>query len=368
MSNLLLQNAGIDTFFEDDHGGLELEGDFFADVFPHDPWGDTMCSEIDEDDLPLTNYLLKFNGDEEEPWESGEELSVEGESVGDHDEEIFELGWANTVDLETAMFDAVDFSHEKENPVDKVDLGRKRVSPVKKTGKNDKKEPVEKSVVVDIARKQAKNPAVKNIVKVADLVQSGVKSKKATTDTNLTKKECQKSQATVKTQAEKAKDQRERKKQYVKELQDTITELKRDKANLQQVTTQLNDKIESLREEVSYLKGVITNQSELATILRSVANTPGISISCSILQEDKGNSGKNNKRKCDPAGKEGVNLNDNSKKRKMDKDVTGEMEINAGVCVHVQSGKVSLEFCAECSKKANGILSQGAVSEQGEHQ
>lgn len=323
-----------------------------------------MCSEVDEDDLPLTNYLLKFSGEEEEPWESGEELSVGGDSVGDYNDEMFELGWAlGPEDLDTGMFDAVKPNYEKEKSSNKKKLGKKKLSPA--SGIAAKKELTEKNVVVD-NKKQAKNSSVKNIFKVSDSVQSGVKSTNTTNTAgtkvavnsacNSTKKEPQKSLPTAKSQAEKAKEQRERKKKYVQELQDTIAELKRDKAGLQQVTVQLSEKIESLKDEISYLKGVITNQSELATILRSVANSPGISISCSVLHDSESNSGKNHKRKFDPAGKEGENMGqDNNKKRKVDKNVV-ETGNNAGVCVHVQSGKVSLEFCAECSKKANSIL------------
>ena len=364
MSNALLQNTGIETFLNvEDSDLLGLEDGPFRDFssFTDVSWTDEMCSEVDEDDLPLTNYLLKFSGEEEEPWESGEELSVGGDSVGDYNDEMFELGWAlGPEDLDTGMFDAVKPNYEKEKSSNKKKLGKKKLSPAR--GMAAKKEPTEKNVVVD-NKKQTKNSPVKNIFKVSDSVQSAVKSTNAA-DTkvvvsgacNSTKKEPQKSLPTAKSQAEKAKEQRERKKKYIQELQDTIAELKRDKADLHQVTVQLSEKIESLKDEISYLKGVITNQSELATILRSVANSPGVSISCSVLRDSEDNSGKNNKRKFDPAGKKGENMGqDNNKKMKVDKN-TVEIGNNAGVCVHVQSGKVSLEFCAECSKKANSIL------------
>ena len=198
-------------------------------------------------------------------------------------------------------------------------------------------------------QKQKKTSDPKNVIKAAYTVHFNEK----VTNVSLERSKNGPLKTTIKTQAEKAKEQRQRKKKFVQELQDTIDELKQEKAGLQQVNTQLNDKIGSLQEEISYLKGVIANQSELAKILRSVANIPGISINCSVLKNDQGEMGKNNKRKCVPAGKKGVNLSDeNAKKRRMDIEVNGELENNAGVCVHVQSGKVSLEFCPECSKKA----------------
>ena len=416
MSNFLLQNAGISAFFEDDD-------DFFGE--------DTaMCSEVDDDDLPLTNYLLKFDVGEEEPWDSTEDLSVGGESVDERD--IFGLG-CEVVDDEGVAF-TFESGHWNEDASDRAELVEKEVCRAKNKDYHRKEESVKSSGIVDLNnQKQTTTLDPKNVVEGACVVHSKVKATNVsiTEDTfepgspnpadletdmldhvgevfslenkvSPDKAELEVSQAkrkgkdlsiqkpkktsdpknviktaytvhsnekvtnvslerskngplktTIKTQAEKAKEQRQRKKKFVQELQDTIEELKQEKAGLQQVNTQLNDKIGSLQEEISYLKGVIVNQSELAKILRSVANIPGISINCSVLKNDQGEMGKNNKRKCVPAGKKGVNLCDEStKKRRMDIEVNGELENNAGVCVHVQSGKVSLEFCPECSKKA----------------
>ena len=416
MSNFLLQNAGISAFFEDDD-------DFFGE--------DTaMCSEVDDDDLPLTNYLLKFDVGEEEPWDSTEDLSVGGESVDERD--IFGLG-CEVVHDEGVAF-TFESGHWNEDAPDRAELVEKEVCQAKNKDNHGKEESVKSSVIVDLNnQKQTTTLDPKNVVEAACVVHSKVKgtnvsfaedtfepgspnpedletdvldhvgevfglenevspdkvefevsqakkkgndlsiqkqkktsdpknvikaaytvhSNEKVTNVSLERSKNGPLKTTIKTQAEKAKEQRQRKKKFVQELQDTIDELKQEKAGLQQVNTQLNDKIGSLQEEISYLKGVIANQSELAKILRSVANIPGISINCSVLKNDQGEMGKNNKRKCVPAGKKGVNLSDeNAKKRRMDIEVNGELENNAGVCVHVQSGKVSLEFCPECSKKA----------------
>ena len=416
MSNFLLQNAGISAFFEDDD-------DFFGE--------DTaMCSEVDDDDLPLTNYLLKFDVGEEEPWDSTEDLSVGGESVDERD--IFGLGCEMVHDEGVAF--TFESGHWNEDAPDRAELVEKEVCQAKNKDNHGKEESVKSSVIVDLNnQKQTTTLDPKNVVEVACVVHSKVKatnvsfaedtfeagspntedletdvldhvgevfglenevspdkvefevsqakkkgndlsiqkqkktsdpknvikaaytvhSNEKVTNVSLERSKNGPLKTTIKTQAEKAKEQRQRKKKFVQELQDTIDELKQEKAGLQQVNTQLNDKIGSLQEEISYLKGVIANQSELAKILRTVANIPGISINCSVLKNDQGEMGKNNKRKCVPAGKKGVNLSDeNTKKRRMDIEVNGELENNAGVCVHVQSGKVSLEFCPECSKKA----------------
>ena len=416
MSNFLLQNVGIGAFFADDD-------DFFGE--------DTaMCSEVDDDDLPLTNYLLKFDVGEEEPWDSTEDLSVGGESVDERD--IFGLG-CEVVDDEGVAF-TFESGHWNEDAPDRAELVVKEVCRAKNKDNHGKEESVKSGVIVDLnnqkqttivdpknvvegacvvhskvkatnvsfaedtfepgspnpedldtdvldhvgevfglenevspdkvefevsqankkvndlsIQKQKKTSDPKNVIKAAYTVHSNEKA----TNVSLVRSKNGPLKTTIKTQAEKAKEQRQRKKKFVQELQDTIEELKQEKAGLQQVNTRLNDKIGSLKEEISYLKGVIANQSELAKILRTVADIPGISINCSVLKNEQGELGKNNKRKYVPAGKKGVNLSDeNTKKRRMNVEVNGELENNAGVCVHVQSGKVSLEFCPECSKKA----------------
>ena len=310
-----------------------------------------MCSVVDEDDLGLTNYLLKCNGDEEEPWESCEEISVGGESFGDHDGDIFELGWSlGPDDLDPEPF-KVDIkpTYQKNEPASEVKRAKGNSSTPEKC---EKKQPSEENVVSESESDHSSDVCEVESVKVA--------SKPVVTVRSVCKNSAKIEQRPAKSKAEKAKALRERKKKYVEELEDTVAQLNRDKEGLQQVTIQLGEKIESFREEISYLKGVIANQSELAAILRSVANTPGIAISCRALENNEC-SGKvgNSKRKRDDSGKIESNLdNKNSKKQKQkqNSDTMGELNGKAGVCVHVQSGKVSVEFCAECSKKANGIL------------
>ncbi|XP_078352547.1 uncharacterized protein LOC144637292 isoform X1 [Oculina patagonica] len=375
MSNTLLQNAGFETFLNiEDFEDPAIEDDLFGEIssFTHDIWTNTECNKMEDDDLPLTKYLLQFH--DEEQWDSEGEFSVEGESF-ENETGVEPLGWAmEPVDLDTEIFDSEEVTCDKtdasskEEEVKELKGSAKKSSPV---GKASKVENLQDVVVRENCKKQdfkKKTTAGKNVANVDSLpsggntVKSKVESQSAVKNVSNPGMESQKSLTYAKTQAEKAKAQRERKKKYVKELQDTIEELKKDKAGLQKVNTQLNERVEALMDEIRYLKGVITNQSELATILRSVANTPGISLSCSVLQDSEGNDGKTLKRKCENppknSGKKGVNLRqENNKKRKVDKNANVEMSpVDAGVCVHVQSGKVSLEFCAECSKKANSVI------------
>lgn len=312
-----------------------------------------MCSEVDDDDLPLTNYLLKFDVGEEEPWDSTEDLSVGGESVDERD--IFGLGCEMVHDEGVAF--TFESGHWNEDAPDRAELVEKEVCQAKNKDYHRKEESVKSSGIVDLNnQKQTTTLDPKNVVEAACVVHSkvkatnvsiaedtfepgspnpadletdvldhggevfslenevspdkaelevsqakrkgndlGIQKQKKTSDpknvikaaytvhfnekvTNVSLERSKNGplKTTIKTQAEKAKEQRQRKKKFVQELQDTIEELKQEKAGLQQVNTQLNDKIGSLQEEISYLKGVIANQSELAKILRSVANIPEI--------------------------------------------------------------------------------------------
>lgn len=147
-----------------------------------------------------------------------------------------------------------------------------------------------------------------------------------------------------------AKQNREKKKKYVSELEDTVEELKKENASLQRNMEQMKKTFEDMMTEIGYLKGVIANQSELSSLLKHIGSVPGVQfVSSSLLQsgEEQGNS-TCMKRKQESGGK---NNCVSGKKRKTGNLPSAVKE--AGVCLHVRSGKVSLEFCADCNKKAN---------------
>ena len=371
MSNSPLQNAGFETFsniaaFEDP----DFEDDFFGGIpsFTQDIWTNSKCKGMEnDDDLPLTKYLLQFNDDE--GWNSEEEQSMEGDSF---ECERGGFGWdIDPIDLDANAFE--DSGLTQDTP-DKPKQGKEEVvvkerNSVGKSTKMKKSDHKEGKCNYDLDENESlkkRNPG-KNTVKFHSVQSKEISTKAVAQCKEVFKKstnstaEKQKPLSTSKTQAEKAKQQRERKKKYIQELEDTIETLKRDKAMLKQASTQLHDKIEGLQDEIHYLKGVIQNQSELATILRSVANTPGISISCGVLQDSGGSDGKANKRKyndhAEDSGEKDCNMHHKRNKRKKEESSGDKISsTDAGVCVHVQSGKVSLEFCAECSKKANGAI------------
>lgn len=350
MSNWLVSNTGTETLNVEDFVFGSEESIFGGfSTLTRVSWQAKMCSEVDEDDLSLTNYLLKRNDvDDEEAWESGEELRIGGDSFGDTGGGLFELAWSlHPEDLDTSTYEVSKLSYEEDKRREASEVELVKEDPSKKKQLSKKKVVADCDITLESDESD-----------VCEVKSMKTPSRTPRAVKNVRNNSSKVEQSPAKTQAEKAKAQRAKKKKYVEELQDTITQLNTDKAGLQQVTMQLTEKIENLREEVSYLKGVIANQSELAAILRTVSNTPGIEISCSALQDNEC-SGKVNKRKSDLSSETESNVDGkNSKKRKTNGEVNGK----AGVCVHVQSGKVSVEFCAECSKKANGILSKAKGS------
>lgn len=371
MSNSPLRNAGFETY--SNISALEnpdFEDDLFGGIpsFTQDIWTNSKCKEMDDDDdLPLTKYLLQFNDDER--WNSEEELSLEGDGF---ECESGGFGWdIDPIDLADGddsglTLDTPD--KPKQDKEEEVIEERNSFEKSTQVKKSDVEERTKFSCDLDEEEVLKKNNSGKNNAKVHS-VQSSKKSirtvpqrKEVVKKSANSTAQQQKSLTTSKTQAEKARQQRERKKKYVQELEDTIETLKKDKAQLKQANTQLNDRIGGLHDEIRYLKGVIQNQSELANILRSVANTPGISISCSVLQDKDVSDGKVNKRKyndhTEDSREKVCNIHNKRNKKKKMEETSGDKVTSfvAGVCVHVQSGKVSLEFCAECSKKANGVI------------
>ena len=154
-----------------------------------------------------------------------------------------------------------------------------------------------------------------------------------------------------------AKQNREKKKKYVSELEKSLEKLKEENASLKRSAAETLKTVENMETEIAYLKGVIANQSELSAILNSVTNSSGIKLCSSAIQFESevprkrarlelGVGSDVNGKISKPKAGNGTSTNH--------EDLASANE--AGVCLHVTHGKVSLEFCASCSKKASAAL------------
>lgn len=137
--------------------------------------------------------------------------------------------------------------------------------------------------------------------------------------------------------AVQAKINREKKKAYIKCLEDSCSELKQENVLLKSQQCKLETESKSLRQEVLYLKNVLANQSTLSKLLKNIGEVEGISLHTSFASQCAGNDVANPKKrtlstKCEKAS-----------------DVSS---ISSGICLHVDKDNVSLEFCSECARKA----------------
>lgn len=132
--------------------------------------------------------------------------------------------------------------------------------------------------------------------------------------------------------AVQAKVNREKKKAYMKDLEDGVDELRSENNNLKLKQTQLEESQRVLEEEVEYLKSVIANQSALANLLQNIPNVTNVKLSTSFQRRKRDAEHDHDYRGQIPA--------------KRTRPTT------AGVCLHVDNGHASLEFCSRCSNAA----------------
>jgi FtsZ-binding cell division protein ZapB len=139
--------------------------------------------------------------------------------------------------------------------------------------------------------------------------------------------------------AVQAKLNREKKKVYIKGLEDEIEELKCENFTLKERNQTVTNEKNELQEEVEYLRSVLANQSALSGLLKNIGNVENVKLTSSLrrkrgadLDHDYHNSAKFAKK----SGKK-----------------------TAGICLHVDQGSVSLEFCSKCASMAKSGEKEG---------
>ncbi|XP_067680929.1 probable basic-leucine zipper transcription factor D [Haliotis asinina] len=200
-----------------------------------------------------------------------------------------------------------------------------------------------------------------------------------------------------------ARENRQKRKRYIENIEKEVAQLKEENAALKMKVSCQSDSVEKLNEQVKYLQSVIANQSTISALLQNIQNTADVTLksswanmrkpvsdACSTLTSS-GKSIENcksrlrkSKRKCvfesegvlsqdkklclekentngnvqltsdsesSPSVKKEVNSNSTAK---TDQDVlNSNQQTSAGVCLHVSGKQVSLEFCPACSKMAS---------------
>jgi len=118
-----------------------------------------------------------------------------------------------------------------------------------------------------------------------------------------------------------AKQNRDKKKKYIQELETSLTELSSKNKVLTQENVKIKSVMSTLQDEVAYLKSVLHNQSQLASMLSNMKDLETVKLSSTFSLSSE----------TSPASS----------------------AVSGGICLHTNGRNVSLEMCVECSKRAN---------------
>lgn len=118
-----------------------------------------------------------------------------------------------------------------------------------------------------------------------------------------------------------AKQNRDKKKHYIQELETSVTELSGKNKVLTSENARIKSNLQTLEDEVLYLKSILQNESSLASLLSNMKDLETIKLSSSFSRPSDG--------KPSPVG------------------------VSGGICLHTNGRNVSVEMCVECSRRAN---------------
>ena len=124
-----------------------------------------------------------------------------------------------------------------------------------------------------------------------------------------------------------AKLNREKKKAHIQGLERDLESLQKENEALKVGKKQMSHQICRLEDEVHYLKNILANASALSGLLKNISGVNGVKLSTGIA----------------------TSIVDNNCNRR---DICQNLR-KAGVCLHVNDGEASIEFCAQCSSQAS---------------
>ena len=169
-----------------------------------------------------------------------------------------------------------------------------------------------------------------------------------------------------------ARENRQKKKQYIQTLERNCEKLQTENFALKTSMESKDKQIKSMAQEIEYLRNVLANQTGLSALLKNIQNTSGLNFGTSFGQIKEGESSQI------PGSKRSADTFDNAghpeqvkKKSKTGKSsqvisetstrtfegpptpcASPEPKTSGGVCLHVSNNNVSLEFCASCASAA----------------
>ena len=142
-----------------------------------------------------------------------------------------------------------------------------------------------------------------------------------------------------------ARENREKKKQYVSNLERSNKILEETNKKMKSEIDTYRKSQEAMVNEIRYLRGCLANSPEISAVIKSVLQIPGLKQVTTSLGINSKN--QESRKRCLRSNDE---ENASPPKSRRLQPLTGAEK--AGICVHVNDGAVSLEFCSQCSKSA----------------
>ncbi|OCT93312.1 CREB/ATF bZIP transcription factor [Xenopus laevis] len=129
-----------------------------------------------------------------------------------------------------------------------------------------------------------------------------------------------------------------RKKEYVHGLENQVARLSEENKELKHERKSLCSRVRELEGEVRYLRAVLANDSALSLVLNRLTGLGGTRLSTSLFCDPYGSGGDHDYALPLTAAERDQEVNDGG---------------GGGVCLHVDKDKLSVEFCAVCSRSAS---------------
>ncbi|XP_062870137.1 CREB/ATF bZIP transcription factor [Trichomycterus rosablanca] len=127
-----------------------------------------------------------------------------------------------------------------------------------------------------------------------------------------------------------------KKKEYLTGLEQSVGSLTSENQLLKQENISLTKRVEELENETRYLRAVLANESTLAQLLSRLSGVNGMKLSTSLFQKS--------------------NENDHDYAMPRKKVKVEDKAAAGGVCLHVDTGHVSVEFCTRCAESASASI------------
>ncbi|KAG8546557.1 hypothetical protein GDO81_018654 [Engystomops pustulosus] len=160
---------------------------------------------------------------------------------------------------------------------------------------------------------------------------------RAPTDNNLP---AARGRAAANKNAVAARLNRLRKKEYVSGLEGTVARLSGENARLERERRALGERVRRLESEARYLRAVLANDSALSQLLGRLTGVGGVKLSTSLFRDP-----------CEKPDDHDYALPGLASTLDQEEEEDGAAP-SAGVCLHVDKDKVSVEFCQACARSA----------------